>query len=50
MENEVFRGYLIKVLQEMGKSKEEIKKAIEETYRAFNDMTEDEAREYYINY
>ena len=50
MDNEIFRGYLIKVMEQMGNSKEEIKKALECTYGVFSDMSEDEAKEYYYNY
>ena len=50
MDNEATRGYLIKVMEQMGNSKEEIKKALECTYDVLSNVDEDEAREYYINY
>ena len=50
MDNEAVRGYLIKIMELAGNSKEEIKKALKCTYEVFGDMSEDEAKEYYYNY
>jgi hypothetical protein len=37
-------------MEQMGNSRESIKKALQCTYEVFGNMAEDEAREYYINY
>ena len=50
MDNEVFRGYMIKILENLGKSKEDIKEALEESYSIFDEMSEAEAKQYYYNF
>lgn len=44
------RGYLIKIMEQAGNNREEIKKALECTYGVFDEMNEDEAKQYYYNY
>lgn len=48
--NEVFKGYLIKIMEQTDNDKQRIKKTIEATYEVFGEMSDEEAKEYYYNY
>jgi len=48
--NEVFKGYLIKIMEQTDNDKQKIKKTIEATYEVFGEMSDEEAKEYYYNY
>lgn len=48
--NEVFKGYLIKIMEQTDNDKQKIKKTIEATYDVFGEMSDEEAKEYYYNY
>lgn len=49
-DNEVCKGYVVKALMQMGKSRDEIKDVLNNVSWAFSELTEQEAKQLYWDY